>query len=163
MTVIRKLIIRSNIVAGAAVATAAATTIIHHSTILSSPSQAEQKKKAKTNKKQKKLEVYLMDRIAKKPYLNYHSVPNAIQAKRNYRGRRNEDNDSSIKSSSSITTPQNARPKGVPSRLRILALDVPQFKQEALEENGVCQLPSEIFSTVGPKFVDGIRSSKKYG
>ncbi len=157
MTDIRKFILRynaskTNIIAAGA-ATAAVAIIISTTTSSPTPTQAEQKKKAKA-----KLEVFLMDRIAKKPYLNYHSVPNAIQAKRNYR-RRVEDNNASIKGSS--TTPQDTRPKGVPSRLRILALDVPQFKEEAIEDYGVCRLPSEIFSTNGPKFIDGIAPPKQ--
>jgi len=143
MTVIRNLTKNSGIIAGASVATSAAAILLHQS----SPTQAERQKT-----KDKKLEVYLMDRIATKPYLNYHSVPNAIQAKRTYRGRRGEEN--------AAITPQNTRPKGVPSRLRILALDVPQFKKEALEDHGVCQLPSEIFATKGPKFVDGVAPPK---
>lgn len=148
MTSIRNLIRNNNaIVAGAAVA--ASSALLHQSF----PSQAEQKKQSKTDKK---LEVYLMDRIAKKPYLNYHSVPNTIQAKRTYRGRRSEENTAV----QSTNTPQNTRPKGVPSRLRILVLDVPKFKEEALEDHGVCQLPSEIFSTNGPKFVDGVAPPK---
>jgi len=150
MTAIRNLVRNNNaVIAGAAVATSSAI-ILHQS----SPSQAEQKKQAKTDKK---LEVHLMDRIAKKPYLNYHSVPNTIQAKRTYRGRRSEENNTAVKSTN---TPQNTRPKGVPSRLRILVLDVPKFKEEALEDHGVCQLPSEIFSTKGPKFVDGVAPPK---
>ena len=155
MAIIRNLLVLSSnarttnnalIAGGAAVATSAI--LLHQS----SPSQAEQKK-AKTDKK---LEVFLMDRIAKKPYLNYHSVPNAIQAKRTYRGRRSEENNTFANS----TTPQNTRPKGVPSRLRILVLDVPQFKEEALEDHGLCQLPSEIFSANGPKFVEGVAPPK---
>ena len=139
-------------ISGAAFVFATTASVLHYR-CTAFPSQAEQKKeKVKT---EKKLQVYLMDRIAKKPYLNYHSVPNAIEAKRNYRGRRNEE-DTFIKS----TTPQNTRPKGVPSRLRILALDVPQFKEEAFEDNGVCRIPSEIFSTDGPKFVDGVAPPK---
>ena len=150
MTAIRNLIRSNNamIVAGAAVAASSAIALQHQS-----PSHAEQKKQAKTDKK---LEVYLMDRIAMKPYLNYHSVPNTIQAKRTYRGRRSEEN-TAVQSTKS---PQNTRPKGVPSRLRILVLDVPQFKEEALEDHGVCQLPSEIFSNNGPKFVDGVAPPK---
>ena len=158
MTDIRKFILsynasKTNIIAAAGAATAAVAIIISTTTSPPTPTLAEQKKKAKA-----KLEVFLMDRIAKKPYLNYHSVPNAIQAKRNYR-RRMEDNNASVKGSS--TTPQDTRPKGVPSRLRILALDVPQFKEEAIEDYGVCQLPSEIFSTNGPKFIDGIAPPKQ--
>lgn len=158
MADIRKFILRynaskTNIIAAAGAATAAVAILISTTTSPPAPTLAEQKKKAKA-----KLEVFLMDRIAKKPYLNYHSVPNAIQAKRNYR-RRMEDNNASIKGSS--TTPQDTRPKGVPSRLRILALDVPQFKEEAIEDYGVCQLPSEIFSTNGPKFIDGIAPPKQ--
>lgn len=147
---IRNLIRNNNaIVAGAAVAASSAIVLQHQS-----PSQAEQKKQAKADKKL--LEVYLMDRIAKKPYLNYHSVPNTIQAKRTYRGRRSEE----TSALQSTNTPQNTRPKGVPSRLRVLVLDVPKFKEEALEYHGVCQLPSEIFSTKGPKFVDGVAPPK---
>mmetsp|Transcript_12387 Transcript_12387/g.20408 ORF Transcript_12387/g.20408 Transcript_12387/m.20408 type:complete len:176 (-) Transcript_12387:300-827(-) len=151
MTVIRNHLVRNNnaIVAGAAVATSSAILLYNQS----SPSQAEQKKQAKANKK---LEVYLMDRIAKKPYLNYHSVPNTIQAKRTYRGRRSDENTTV----NSTNAPQNTRPKGVPSRVRLLVLDVPKFKEEALEDDAVCQLPSEIFSTNGPKFVDGVAPPK---
>ena len=151
MTVIRNHLVRNNnaIVAGAAVATSSAILLYNQS----SPSQAEQKKQAKANKK---LEVYLMDRIAKKPYLNYHSVPNTIQAKRTYRGRRSDENTTV----NSTNAPQNTRPKGVPSRIRLLVLDVPKFKEEALEDDAVCQLPSEIFSTNGPKFVDGVAPPK---
>lgn len=148
MTAIRNLVRNNNAIV-ACTAVAASSALLHQSF----PSQAEQKKQAKADKK---LEVYLMDRIAKKPYLNYHSVPNTIQAKRTYRGRRSEE----TTAVQSTNTPQNTRPKGVPSRLRILVLDVPKFKEEALEDHGVCQLPSEIFSTNGPKFVDGVAPPK---
>ena len=142
---------KSNNVINATIVAAAVATI---AAVQSSPSQAEKKMQSKT---EKKLEVHLMDRIAKKPYLNYHSVPNTIQAKRIYSRRSEDISDVAVKSA----TPQNTRPKGVPSRLRVLVLDVPRFKEEALEDNGVCELPEEIFSTSrAPKFVDGIAPPK---
>lgn len=113
-----------------------------------------------TESKGEKLDVYLMDRIAKKPYLNYHDVP--LQSRRYNRGR-SRDEDDFKDASPPKTSSLNQRPKGVPSRLRILTIDVTQFKEQAFED-GVCQLPSEIFDgTNGPIFKDGIAPPKRMG
>lgn len=118
-------------------------------------SQAERKRKDGHHY----LEMYLMEKIAKKPYLNHNSVePTEYQhqAKRYYRGAQNEEH-SNKKNTDAI--PDNTRPKGVPSRLRLLAIDVPQFKQDAFER-GICRMPSDIFDTDKPSYVDGVAPSK---
>eukprot|EP00578_Thalassiosira_sp_NH16_P020139 CAMPEP_0181084202 /NCGR_PEP_ID=MMETSP1071-20121207/4571_1 /TAXON_ID=35127 /ORGANISM="Thalassiosira sp., Strain NH16" /LENGTH=652 /DNA_ID=CAMNT_0023165923 /DNA_START=161 /DNA_END=2119 /DNA_ORIENTATION=+ len=120
------------------------------------PSQAEKKQKGDGNH----LEMYLMDKIAKKPYLNYHSASSSAayhqQAKRYHRGRQKDGN-----SEKTSDFHDNTRPKGVPSRLRLLTIDVPEFKQDAFgEHGGICKLPSEIFDTNKPSYVDGVAPSK---
>ncbi|KAL7527850.1 hypothetical protein ACHAXR_002162, partial [Thalassiosira sp. AJA248-18] len=130
------------------VGTAVAAISSHQST------QAEKKQ----NDGHQYLETYLMDKIAKKPYLNYHSASSSAyqhQAKRYHRGRQSEEPSTNTDDIPKTTT----RPKGVPSRLRLLTINVPQFKREAFE-HGVCKLPSEIFDTDKPSFVDGVAPSK---
>eukprot|EP00584_Thalassiosira_punctigera_P019548 CAMPEP_0172558848 /NCGR_PEP_ID=MMETSP1067-20121228/81230_1 /TAXON_ID=265564 ORGANISM="Thalassiosira punctigera, Strain Tpunct2005C2" /NCGR_SAMPLE_ID=MMETSP1067 /ASSEMBLY_ACC=CAM_ASM_000444 /LENGTH=666 /DNA_ID=CAMNT_0013348301 /DNA_START=5 /DNA_END=2008 /DNA_ORIENTATION=+ len=102
------------------------------------------------------LEMYLMDRIARKPYLNYHSTPSSVPTARHLRGRQNEE-----RPADDDAVADKVRPKGVPSRLRLLAIDVPQFKREAFER-GICRLPSEVFdrSVDEPSFVDGVAPPK---
>lgn len=118
--------------------------------------------KNESKKEPAKLEVYLMDRIAKKTYLNNPSVrlhkpasSAAPSSRRYYRNCSNELDTTDLSSNADGT-----RPKGVPARLRILAIDVPQFKQDAFNE-GICQLPSKIFETDGPTFSDGVARSKR--
>mmetsp|Transcript_16501 Transcript_16501/g.35660 ORF Transcript_16501/g.35660 Transcript_16501/m.35660 type:complete len:642 (+) Transcript_16501:171-2096(+) len=124
-------------------------------TVISSRQSSQAEKKRNDGHK---LEMYLMDRIANKPYLNYHSASSSAyqqQAKRNYRGRQNEEH-----STNTDAIPNNTRPQGVPSRLRLLTVDVPEFKQEAFER-GICRTPSEIFDIDKPPiFVDGVAPSK---
>jgi hypothetical protein len=98
-----------------------------------------------------KLEVYMMDRIAQTPYLNNSFlVHNSSHITRHHkRSSENHSLDASI----------NTRPKGVPSRLRILAINVPL--QNAFKD-GICQQPSKIFEgAVDPVFKDGVAKSKQ--
>lgn len=109
-------------------------------------------------KKSEKLDVYLMDKIAQKGFLNYHSASTYHQqAKRFNRGRHNAE-DGAL--NANVAT-ENARPRGVPSRLRLLTVDVPEFKRDAFEQSVTCKLPSEIF---GPRaaldFADGVAPAK---
>ena len=126
-----------------------------------SSSQAEKKRK-------EKLEVNLMDKIANKPYLNYHSARSAYQyqqqTKRYNRGRHNNDAESSKNNTSENHSSQlENRPKGVPSRLRVLTVDVPEFKQQAFDHSIRCEVPSAIFhsdNTKPLKYADGIAPPK---
>ena len=102
-----------------------------------------------------KLEVYLMDKIAKKPYLNNSSIAHSSSSHdpRKYYKRISDD--------TSHTTMDIPRPKGIPSRLRILAIDVPQCKTDAFRD-GICQQPSKVFEgSVDPVFRDGVARSKR--
>ncbi|KAL7548457.1 hypothetical protein ACHAWF_011737 [Thalassiosira exigua] len=113
--------------------------------------------KAEKRKDGHHMEIYLMEKIAKKPYLNYHSASSAArqqQSKRFYRGSQGGDGDDVVPDEDEV------RPKGVPSRLRLLAIDVPQFKREAFD-GGVCKLPSEIFDPDNPTFADGVAPPKR--
>jgi hypothetical protein len=97
-----------------------------------------------------KLEVYLMDRIAQKPYLNSLALSHKSHETR-YSNRGNEHE-------TDVETP---RPKGVPTRLRILAIDVPAMKTDAFRD-GICRQPSQIFGGVtDPVFKDGVARSKQ--
>eukprot|EP00956_Cyclotella_meneghiniana_P027686 scaffold62759_cov75-Cyclotella_meneghiniana.AAC.4 len=87
-----------------------------------------------------------MDEIAKKPYLNNPSIINS--------SRYNRGNEQSGNAALNV-----ARPKGVPSRLRILTIDVPQCKNATA---GICEQPSKIFEgVVDPIFEDGVARSKR--
>ena len=109
------------------------------------------KNEAKTDQSSK-LDVYLMDKVAKKPYLNNPSIVNSSR----YDSRYNRGNEQSGSRAAAIHV---ARPKGVPSRLRILTIDVPQCKNAI---TGVCRRPSKIFAgVVDPIFVDGVARSKR--
>jgi len=118
-----------------------------------------------------------MDKIAKKPYLNYHSSPSESyehhHAKRHYRGRPNDEQQSQQPAVANRTAQQqqdddaiaddtNTRPKGVPSRLRLLTIDMPNFKRDAFDakRGSLCQMPREIFDTDQPTYVDGVAPSK---
>ncbi|KAL9191434.1 hypothetical protein ACHAXT_001140 [Thalassiosira profunda] len=140
---------RAAICIGAAAAAAAAYA---HKT--RPPAEAERKRSDGGH-----LEMYLMDKIAQKPYLNYNSVQSSAQQDKRYRGRQSEGASAHATTDSSVDDGSSSRPRGVPSRLRILAIDVPQFKREAFK-HGVCQLPSEIFDTDQPKFEDGVAPPK---
>lgn len=123
-----------------------------------SQSQAESKR---TDGGRQYLETYLMDRIAKKPYLNYHSTPSSVhqrQTTMRHRGGQSEEHPTDV---DGVPVATSSRPRGVPSRLRLLAIDVPQFKEEAFE-NGICKLPSEVFDAdkPSPSFVDGVAPPK---
>lgn len=139
----------------------ASIAIVSAIALSNSTSRAENKKKEGIN--DKKLEVYLMDRIAKKPYLNYHSIPSeysaSLQSRRFNRDRLKEERSTRAKSYG-INVSETERPKGVPSRLRLLTIDVPKFKEEAFD-NGICVMPSDIFDTKGPKYVDGVAPPKR--
>eukprot|EP00804_Cyclotella_cryptica_P011447 CCRYP_016397-RA/>CCRYP_016397-RA protein AED:0.02 eAED:0.02 QI:83/1/1/1/1/1/2/1128/408 len=143
---------------GAAVTVIAAASVIAVSVSSSSISTKNESKEDRPAK----LEVYLMDRIAKKPYLNSPSLrlqkltssPSAsLHSRRHYS---KED----VKSGALELDTKSTRPKGVPTRLRILTIDVPQFKDEAIKD-GICQLPSQIFDTDGPLFKDGVARPKR--
>lgn len=99
-----------------------------------------------------KLEVYLMDRIANKPYLNNPSPVHKLHDPRYHVG--GTDNVLGATMSSS-------RPRGVPTRLRILAIDVPKCKTDAFRD-GICQQPSKIFGgATNPLFRDGVARPKQ--
>lgn len=122
--------------------------------------QAEKKRKGD------KLELYLMDKIAKKPYLNYHSATSAHQYQqqtKRYRGRYTEEQSSPKSTDVSAIDSNHNRPKGVPSRLRLLTIDVPEFKRKAFEQGSICKVPSEIFSdskSSSLAYIDGLAPSK---
>jgi len=117
------------------------------------PTQAE-KKKERDN-----IEVYLMDHIANKPYLNNHSASSAYQYEQQSRKRLHNQSEESDNSSNHNTYIQS-RPRGVPRRLRILTVDVPSFKEEAFEKSSICKTPSDIYGKSSPVYVDGVAPSK---
>mmetsp|Transcript_20828 Transcript_20828/g.42798 ORF Transcript_20828/g.42798 Transcript_20828/m.42798 type:complete len:294 (+) Transcript_20828:70-951(+) len=152
----------------------ASAAVMATSFVITSSSPAETQKSPSTNSSSphdKKLEVHLMDRIAKKPYLSYNSVPMeysaSLQSRRlgRWNGRTSTEERRDVDSSkdhhdesshrrlppptraksygidSTNTTP---RPKGVPHRTRLLTIDVPRFKDEAFD-HGICVLPSQFF------------------
>lgn len=99
-----------------AAATTTATALVWNTT------QAEKSyssDNADKSKKEFRLEVHLMDKIAEKPYLIQRGIPNKEGA-----GRRQ-------------------RPKGVPETLRIIAVDLPEMRRDAFQ--GYCRVD---FSTV---------------
>ncbi|KAL7519132.1 hypothetical protein ACHAWX_003925 [Stephanocyclus meneghinianus] len=109
-----------------------------------------------------KLEVYLMDRIAKKPYLNSPSLrlhKLSSSSASSLHSRRHYISEDAVPGALELNM-DSTRPKGVPTRLRILTIDVPQFKDEAFKD-GICQLPSQIFHTNGPIFKDGVARPKR--
>lgn len=113
------------------------------STVVGSSAKNESSKDSST-----KLDVYFMDRIAKKPYLN--SLVHKPHETR-YSNRASEHQ-------TALETP---RPKGVPTRLRILTIDVPAIKTDAFRD-GICRQPSQIFGGVtDPVFKDGVARSKQ--
>jgi len=74
------------------------------------------------------IETNLMDKIANKPYLNCHHVPMvvptyAINAS-------HKDRSSALSAQKPVVTGTNSdtRPKGVPKKVRVLVIDVPQFR-----------------------------------
>lgn len=114
-------------------------------TSISGSSAKNESKKDQTSK----LEVYLMDRIAKKPYLNNPSVVHRSHESRYH------------SSSDEVDSTMGSRPKGVPTRLRILAIDVPNCKTHAFRD-GMCQHPSKIFEgVIDPVFKDGVARPKR--
>jgi hypothetical protein len=115
-------------------------------------------------KPKERLDIYLMDGIAGRGYLNHHPETMALmfQAKK-YRVRSDADN--IINDVPDEDEDDNPRPRGVPSRLRLLTVDVPEFKRDAFERPGICRLPHEIFDSAdGTKrlveFVDGVAPPK---
>ncbi|EJK62109.1 hypothetical protein THAOC_17293, partial [Thalassiosira oceanica] len=111
---------------------------------------------AEAEGKTAKLDVNFMDRIAGKPYLNYNSIQSVAdkhhQTSHHYR---------KIAAKVQTTIAAPGRPLGVPSRLRLLAIDVPELKGQAFSDVTVCKPPSEIFKTTDPTFSDGVAKSKK--
>jgi hypothetical protein len=88
------------------------------------------------------IETNLMDKIANKPYLNYHRVPAVVPTatisavvSTSKNGASAEANSGDfpsttkmIHSHSSNTLQSTNRPLGVPQQMRILTIDVPQFR-----------------------------------
>ena len=110
---------------------------------------------AEAEGKMAKLDVNFMDRIAEKPYLNYNSIKDVAdkhhQTSHHYR---------KIAAKVQTTIAAPGRPQGVPSRLRLLAIDVPKLKQ-SFDKGVICKTPSEVFKTTEPTFSDGVAKSKK--
>ena len=99
-----------------------------------------------------KLEIYFMDRIAKKSYLNNPTLTRTTDPR--YLNRATGDDTSD---SASVST---TRPRGVPTRLRLLTIDVPQCKDAF--RDGICRQPSKIFEgAADPLFIDGVARSKR--
>ena len=146
---------------GSAAALFATMSALIISSSTNSSSQAEK------NEDSERLDVYLMDRIAKKSYLNYHSA--VVSSSRN-RQQQQQSHLGHAEGGTKLSHTDNTRPKGVPSRLRILTVDVPEFKRDAFQHGAVCQLPSQIFDTTSNNtikssssslaFVDGVAPSK---
>jgi len=143
-------VVPASIVAGASVALITADKGV-------SLAQAEEKRN-------EKLDIYLMDGIAGRGYLNHHPETMALmfQAKK-YRVRNDVDN--IIDDVTDVDEDDNPRTRGVPLRLRLLTVDVPEFKRDAFEHPGICQLPHEIFDSAdGTKrlveYLDGVAPPK---
>lgn len=153
---------------------AAVVTVVTAAIMFASTSGINHSSQAEKKEGDQRLDVYLMDRIAKKSYLNYHSA--VVSSSRNQQQQQQQQHVQDAKhhaeggTKSPHTMPDKPRPKGVPSRLRILTVDVPEFKQDAFHPGVVCQLPSHIFdttsnNTIKPsstslEFVDGVAPSK---
>ncbi len=156
---------------GPSAALVAAMTALIISSSTNSSSQAEKKEESE------RLDVYLMDRISKKSYLNYHST--VVSSSRNQQQQQQQPqqhfeqdhryHSRHAEGGTKLSHTDNTRPKGVPSRLRILTVDVPEFKRDAFQHGVVCQLPSQIFDTTSNNtiksssslaFVDGVAPSK---
>ena len=112
---------------------------------------------AEAEGKPAKLDVNFMDLIAEKPYLNYNSIQSVAdkhhQTSHHFR---------KIAAEVQTTISAPGRPQGVPSRLRLLAIDVPELKERSFDRDvTTCKPPSEIFDTADPTFEDGVAKSKK--
>lgn len=147
---------------GAAVVIAAASVILLLSSSTNNYSSYAEKKEGGDER----LDVYLMDRISKKSYLNYHST--VVSSSRHHQQQQEQETTkhqlvhqhlSEGGTKMSHVRPEDTRPKGVPSRLRLLTVDVPEFKRDAFQHGVVCQLPSQIFDTP-LTFLDGVAPSK---
>jgi hypothetical protein len=128
------------------------------------------------------LDVYMMDDIAALGYLNHHpmsssssssSVAAAALGGRRRIGRRrlgDDDDDDGhphhvggdgghddVENDEDDDNDEeyHRRPRGVPTRLRLMTVDVPDFKRLAFDGYGTCELPSEIFPP--PAAYDGKR------
>ena len=101
-----------------------------------------------------KLDVYFMDRIAKKSYLSNPTLTRTTDPRYQNRATSIDVSDSTLVGTS--------RPRGVPTRLRLLTIDVPQCKDAF--RDGICRQPSKIFEgAADPLFESGVARSKRMG
>ena len=131
----------------------------------SSATRAEEREQHR--KKEGRLDVYMMDDIARLSYLNRHRPATASAPKRRagmHRGRRSDDAGERFDDDDDDDDDDDGdpRPRGVPTRLRLLVVDIPEFKREAFASPGACKLPHEIFDLKKPlSFADGVAPPRK--
>lgn len=131
-------------------ATTAATAVWYNSTLLeeASSATAEETSPSTGNKddptENNPIEINLMDKISNKVYLNPVRVRGPLQ-------KRNSDTPPP-----SVTDPVKERPVGVPSHLRILAIDLPEMRDQAFAK-GVCRVALDRV------YPDGVAPAKQVG